>query len=93
MRYLVCYDVADDGARRRLAAYLDGLGDRLQESVFELHLPAESASAVWAEAARMVDAAGDRLWMAPLCKSCLGAQQRIGPDELSDKLAAVVWVV
>jgi CRISPR-associated endonuclease Cas2 len=89
----VCYDVTDDGARRRLAAYLDGLGDRLQESVFEVSLPAESAACVWAEAAKMVDAASDRLWMAPICSRCLGAQQRIGPDALSDKLSAVVWVV
>ena len=41
MRYLVCYDIADDRRRDRLAGALLDFGPRLQESVFLLDLDEE----------------------------------------------------
>ena len=36
--YLVCYDIEDDGERARVARVLEHYGQRVQYSVFELHL-------------------------------------------------------
>jgi len=38
LTYLVCYDIEDDRERTRLAHLLEGYGERVQYSVFELHL-------------------------------------------------------
>ena len=37
-RFVVCYDVADNKRRYKVAACLDGYGDRVQGSVFELRI-------------------------------------------------------
>jgi CRISPR-associated protein Cas2 len=40
--YCVAYDVPDDRRRERVASWLEGWGERVQKSVFELELrPAE----------------------------------------------------
>lgn len=36
--YLICYDIEDDRERNRVAKCLERYGDRVQYSVFELHL-------------------------------------------------------
>ncbi len=36
--YLVCYDIEDDGERARVARILSARGQRVQYSVFEVHL-------------------------------------------------------
>lgn len=35
MRYVICYDIADDGRRDDVATLLSGYGPRVQLSVFE----------------------------------------------------------
>ncbi len=46
MTAIVAYDVSSDRRRTRLAAYLQGWGHRIQESVFQLRLEADDLSAV-----------------------------------------------
>ena len=36
--YLICYDIADDRDRTRVARLLERYGERVQYSVFEVHL-------------------------------------------------------
>jgi CRISPR-associated protein Cas2 len=36
--YLICYDITDDRDRNRVARLLERYGDRVQYSVFEVHL-------------------------------------------------------
>ena len=36
--YLICYDITDDRDRNRVARILERYGDRVQYSVFEVHL-------------------------------------------------------
>lgn len=38
LTYLVCYDIRDDRRRARLARLMEGYGERVQYSVFEVHL-------------------------------------------------------
>ena len=40
--WLVCYDIEDDGDRSRVAGILLRHGQRVQRSVFELHLPRDA---------------------------------------------------
>jgi CRISPR-associated protein Cas2 len=39
--YLICYDIDDDRERNRVAKLLERHGQRVQYSVFELHLRSE----------------------------------------------------
>jgi CRISPR-associated protein Cas2 len=41
MKYVVAYDIADDGRRNRVARFLEGWGRRVQKSVFECELSPE----------------------------------------------------
>ncbi len=36
--YLICYDIPDDKRRKKIAALLEGYGERVQYSVFECNL-------------------------------------------------------
>jgi CRISPR-associated protein Cas2 len=38
LTYLICYDIEDDRERTRLAHLLEAYGERVQYSVFEVHL-------------------------------------------------------
>ena len=40
--YLVCYDIDDDSERARAARVLEAYGERVQYSVFEVHLTRKS---------------------------------------------------
>lgn len=42
MRFLIAYDVADDGRRADLALFLSGFGPRVQLSVFEAEVTTEA---------------------------------------------------
>ena len=51
MRYLVSYDIACNRRRRHVAQALDGFGERIQESVYELELREPQ----WQQLARRLD--------------------------------------
>lgn len=40
--YLICYDIEDDRERTRVARLLESYGQRVQYSVFEVHLAREA---------------------------------------------------
>ena len=44
MQYVICYDIADDRRRNRVATALLDFGQRVQESVFVAHLDEELAA-------------------------------------------------
>lgn len=77
-RYVVCYDIADDKRRRRIADILDGLGDRVQESVFEAVLDRRRLAVLIAELDGEIDAAADRISVYPLCATCDGKRVDLG---------------
>jgi len=45
MRYLITYDIADDGRREDVATVLSGYGPRVQLSVFECDIASPHAAA------------------------------------------------
>lgn len=78
MRYVVCYDVADDRRRRRVAECLDGYGDRVQESVFEAVLDRPLFEKLIAELGGLLDDAEDRAAVYALCQACEGRRIDLG---------------
>ncbi|MFP5516981.1 MAG: CRISPR-associated endonuclease Cas2 [Alphaproteobacteria bacterium] len=60
MLTVFCYDVADDRARRRIAAVLEERAARVQRSVFEARLDARATRRLAERAARHLSA-GDSL--------------------------------
>ena len=86
-RFVVCYDVANDRRRREIAACLDGYGDRVQESVFELaiidHALMESCLA---EISTLIDRSKDNIAIYRLCGSCERERSYLGVGEAVDRV-------
>ncbi len=67
MLWVICYDIADNRRRNRIANALLGYGERVQESVFECHLDNAQLRRLQAILLPLVDANEDRLRYYPLC--------------------------
>ena len=61
MLILVCYDTPDNKRRRRLAKLLEGHGERVQESIFELYLSTGRLRKLQRRIATLIDADEDRI--------------------------------
>ncbi|AUB85645.1 CRISPR-associated endonuclease Cas2 [Candidatus Thiodictyon syntrophicum] len=57
--YLICYDIEDDRERTRVAKLLERYGERVQYSVFEVHLARQGELAAIKEQLRAILAAAD----------------------------------
>lgn len=93
MRCIVCYDIPSDQTRYQLARWLDGFGDRLQYSVFEVELDHELLDEMWAGVLRLVDPSSDQVSLLPLCATCHGRRQTVGRVRGLTKLEEIVWVI
>ena len=69
-RFIVCYDIADDKRRQRVAQFLDAYGDRIQGSVFELPVTAKSMQECLDTIVEVLDFSMDGLIVYPLCSAC-----------------------
>lgn len=69
---MICYDISDRRARRTVEQQLLGLGERVQESVFECHLDIETLRVRLQQLAAGLDSATDSLRAYPLCAWCEG---------------------
>jgi CRISPR-associated protein Cas2 len=67
MRYVVTYDIADDGRREDVATLLSGYGPRVQLSVFECDLPTRrEAAGLQAKLRDLIDPVEDQVRVYPL---------------------------
>ena len=70
-RWVVAYDIPDDRRRTRLAKALEGYGDRVQDSVFEVALPNDNLlERLKYEVLKEISPAEDLVRLYPLCSSC-----------------------
>lgn len=91
MLYIICYDIACDRRRKKLADLLLDHGDRIQESAFECDLRDDrTVERLLARAARLVDPAADTVRCYRICAACVGAGVRLGKDRRPQKGAALV---
>ncbi len=80
-RYIIAYDVAEDGKRAKLAHLLLDYGDRVQKSVFEADLNSSEVEEILERASKYL-ASEDSLRLYPLCRSCrLAIRTRGRPPE------------
>ena len=70
MRYVICYDIADDKRRKRVADVLDSHGDRIQESVFEIFVSRARFEGCLEVLESTINQQEDRLAIYALCASC-----------------------
>jgi len=67
VRYVVAYDIADDGRREDVATLLSGYGPRVQLSVFECDLRTRrEAGALQAKLREIIDPVEDQVRVYPL---------------------------
>ena len=64
---LICFDIRDDKCLRRVAKTLEGVGLRVQKSIFECHLEATELAELQGELAEIIDEEEDHIRYYPLC--------------------------
>jgi len=82
--WMLCYDIADDRARNEVAEALLGVGERVQESVFEGTLSREALHRLLDSLAPLLDTAVDSLRAYPLCAWCEGRVDWVGLGRRAD---------
>jgi CRISPR-associated protein Cas2 len=82
MQYVVCYDIADDARRSRVANCLLDFGSRAQESVFVANLDEALARRMEERLTKLVDVNFDRVHVFELCASCVGRTKVLGTAEV-----------
>jgi CRISPR-associated protein Cas2 len=81
MQYVICYDIADDACRSRVANCLLDFGSRAQESVFIANLDEQLSARMWDRLTRLVTAETDRLHVFELCNACRAKTRVLGQAE------------
>ncbi len=90
MQYIVCYDIADDRRRDRIASALLDFGARVQESVFVANLDEELAGKMIWRLSKLADEHWDRVHIFQLCGACSGKTRTIGTAEVVEDRAFYV---
>lgn len=75
---VVCYDVADEKRRRLIADTLENYGARVQESVFECYIDAESLTRLCREISVYVDAGEDAVHYYLMCGKDAASVRALG---------------
>jgi CRISPR-associated protein Cas2 len=68
--FLVCYDIADDRRRERVANELLDYGTRVQESVFECMLETRLAEETVSRLRRTIEEVSDKVLVFTICENC-----------------------
>lgn len=76
--WVLSYDVGNPKRLRRLAKIAEGLGDRVQKSLFVLGLTAEEHHALCATIERLHHPTEDRIMLRPICPACKAATTTMG---------------
>lgn len=90
MRYVIAYDVVSDNRRDRVFHYLEGVGRRVQKSVFECELSAKEVRMVRARVKDILDLKEDRCHIYPICAACYPTRTVMGGDLEPDWAEAVI---
>ena len=75
---IIAYDIPDDRRRRQIASFLNGKGERVQYSVFELHVPPDRLASVAAGLRERMNPSEDHVRIYRLCASCEDRVEVVG---------------
>ena len=81
MRYVIVYDVVDDGKRTRLSNLLQDYGERVQKSVFEADLKKEEVRKILERASAWIEPE-DSLRIYPVCENCSRGMELRGRESV-----------
>ena len=77
MVYVIIYDISDDACRYRISKYLEGKGQRIQESAFECRLKDDEINKIVDMLQTLVQSSGN-IRIYPVCRSCMQKSMGIG---------------
>ena len=78
MRWIICYDIADNRRRACISKYLEGWGRRIQKSIFECELNPAELRKVMERIDKDLDPDEDRCVAFRQCEGCTEAKLSIG---------------
>lgn len=92
MRFVISYDIVNNRRRGKLAKILEGNGERVQDSVFEVEMSEQELRYLLQRLGMLINVSEDSLRVYPLCRSCAGKVIRTGinPDDPLQPRGAVV---
>ena len=91
MRHVIAYDISDDRRRERIAKVLEGFGQRVQLSVFEVECETRDLTALVASLERLIHENSDGIRIYRLCANCHAATHTIGATPTVHEPLA--WIV
>ncbi len=93
-RYAIAYDISCDSRRRKVSDYLDSLGDRVQNSVFELVVSHSILEHCLNQVKQFIDLNEDKVAVYFMCSNCESKRIYLGIQEgVSDIGSEHVFVV
>ncbi|CAH1191534.1 CRISPR-associated endoribonuclease Cas2 1 [Candidatus Nitrotoga sp. BS] len=87
MLIMICYDIADDRRRNKVARLLQGWGKRVQESLFECYITARQQRQIIRDIASLIDAEQDKVRYYALCGKDRGKLQVLGNGSETQDIA------
>ena len=81
MLHVISYDIVDDNRRRRVFETLKDIGQRMQDSVFEVNLTAEEAVNLAVKILKQIDPKEDSCRIYRLCGNCESEVQILGTGD------------
>ena len=92
MRYLITYDIADDGRREDIATVLSGYGPRVQLSVFECDTRSRTEiTELRAKLRALIDPAEDQIRLYPLDETAIRSTIVLGARTIEERQD--FWIV
>lgn len=88
---VAAYDISQDDRRARVAALFQSWGDRIQKSVYVLHLPLEELQELQERAESMIDPSTDGLAFIRQCKDCW--QRRAEFGQMTVDTPELAWII
>lgn len=91
--YLISYDVPEDKQRLKIAQLLEGYGERVQYSVFEVWATTDELDKLRKQLAHHVKTAGEArasVRIYPLCAACQGRRDVLGRGEPTDAPGLII---
>ena len=85
-RYVICYDIASNSRRRKVADCLNSYGDRVQGSVFELRVNQRLFKQCLDQVKARIDPEIDQVAIYVLCATCESHRFYLGASEAAKSI-------
>ena len=85
-RFVVCYDITSDKRRRSIVKCLEGYGDRIQDSVFELPVDGALMETCLAELTTLIKRSEDHVAVYQICGACERKRVYLGTGETAERV-------